>query len=803
MVIANDNDSETLSLLARHRPELVFISVELPDKKGFSLFTKVKKAQRNVPLVLTTSTVAKADMKLHEKLRIHATAYLDKRELTDEQLAAILEARGFSPPEASDSSDEVSASESNTEAGELDLDEPLDTEPTAERPERRDPDIDPTLTQFLDPETAAIFDEIDEEASEFLRPSKTKAGDVSPERLAELEELAERLEELLEQARSDGRSSPFSSEFVTLRETANRKEEEIVALKETIHRRDGYVLVVKRKLAELAQKLVAAQKDHEQSAEDATELKERLDSTQKKLEHIGAELDEQQRLHQREIESLKEGLSEEQVRLTVTRHELKGQLTELRAERTKFVQAGEESLQKALKELEKSLRTERATAIADLKEKYSEKLKEVDESHGRTLAEARAEHEKESAALHETHIEALERTAAETQEAMRDAAAKSAEALEQSNNQRVAELAQADQKRTADVEAVEKRHRAKLEALLEKHGAEREELEQKADAAVKANDNMLGEVNAKVQDVLKSWEKERQSHHQTRERYETDLAELQAEHTKHLDQTEQDQFSVLAGLSRKFRDERTKALEAERSRGELKLEELNHEYARALASRDKRHQEKTESLKMAHESALAEKDRAIEQQIADAIERATSSLTKEHEEVRQSHANQLASLRQSKEQDIASLQASHMEVLAKKDQEAQQALRDGVEQVKADTGDQIEQLQEANAHALAAHRKDYSEELETLEEVHRSAVSQHESAARTTLRSVEDERDQAGVVLDGVRAEMAEMAAKHRSTVSVLEEQHKSSSNISRTSQKPRFRSSKTRGNFSHPPSRR
>ncbi len=66
-----------------------------------------------------------------------------------------------------------------------------------------------------------------------------------------------------------------------------------------------------------------------------------------------------------------------------------------------------------------------------------------------------------------------------------------------------------------------------------------------------------------------------------------------------------------------------------------------------------------------------------------------------------------------------------------------------------------------------------SGELGTLEEVHRSAVSQHESAARTTLRSVEDERDEARVMLDGVRAEMAEMAATHRSTVSVLEEQRK------------------------------
>ena len=60
VVISNDGDNETLSLLQRHRPKLVFISVELPDKQGFSLFTKVKKAQRNVPVVLTTEATPSA-----------------------------------------------------------------------------------------------------------------------------------------------------------------------------------------------------------------------------------------------------------------------------------------------------------------------------------------------------------------------------------------------------------------------------------------------------------------------------------------------------------------------------------------------------------------------------------------------------------------------------------------------------------------------------------------------------------------------------------------------------------------------
>ncbi len=52
-------------------------------------------------------------MKLHEKLRIHAEAYFDKRELTDEKLVDFLEARGFSPAEPND---EVSVGETEPTA---------------------------------------------------------------------------------------------------------------------------------------------------------------------------------------------------------------------------------------------------------------------------------------------------------------------------------------------------------------------------------------------------------------------------------------------------------------------------------------------------------------------------------------------------------------------------------------------------------------------------------------------------------------------------------------------------------------
>src|SRR5262245_62177776 len=72
-------------------PDLVVIGVEHPDTRGFGHFAKVKSVARRIPVALVTATLSAAEMGLHEKLRLHADAYLDKRTATPEQLLEKLE----------------------------------------------------------------------------------------------------------------------------------------------------------------------------------------------------------------------------------------------------------------------------------------------------------------------------------------------------------------------------------------------------------------------------------------------------------------------------------------------------------------------------------------------------------------------------------------------------------------------------------------------------------------------------------------------------------------------------------------
>ncbi|MGH9336479.1 MAG: response regulator, partial [Vicinamibacteria bacterium] len=83
---AAQGENEALDFMRRQVPEAVFLAVDLPEKEGYSLFSKVKKARRRVPVAIVTSTIAPSDLKLHEKLKVHAEAYLDKRTLTDDEL---------------------------------------------------------------------------------------------------------------------------------------------------------------------------------------------------------------------------------------------------------------------------------------------------------------------------------------------------------------------------------------------------------------------------------------------------------------------------------------------------------------------------------------------------------------------------------------------------------------------------------------------------------------------------------------------------------------------------------------------
>ena len=73
--------NEVAADLRRLMPAVILIAVDLPEKIGFEVFSEIKAMGVAAPIVLTTSTLRDSELSMHEKLRIHADGYLDKREL--------------------------------------------------------------------------------------------------------------------------------------------------------------------------------------------------------------------------------------------------------------------------------------------------------------------------------------------------------------------------------------------------------------------------------------------------------------------------------------------------------------------------------------------------------------------------------------------------------------------------------------------------------------------------------------------------------------------------------------------------
>ena len=188
-------------------------------------------------------------------------------------------------------------------------------------------------------------------------------------------------------------------------------------------------------------------------------------------------------------------------------------------------------------------------------------------------------------------------------------------------------------------------------------------------------------------------------------------------------------------------------LKVERRRWQETAADLQAKHAEALASLKTQHEDELERRDKVHDNTVAQKMRDALQAQKEALGRQGASHHEELEKIGRDHADEIVSWRQKSEQNVAGLRQSHMKVLADRDRDAQ-------------------------AQVVNALRVEHAKEFQTTEQAQRSALALQEQAAHTVLVAVEEERDESRVMLDGLRAEIAEMAAKHRLSVRVTEEAH-------------------------------
>ena len=792
-LIHASNEDEAISLLERRRPVVVVLAVDLPEKNGFFLFNKVKRVQRTVPVVITTSTVSRADLKMHEKLRVHADLYIEKTDLSDTDLFdAVAGAAGQERTYAD-----------VTGVGEV-RDEPEEVEATSHHSDpveesNRLPDLDPRLVELLDSETAAILAEIDAESTAIVGPRSTEKGELSPERLDELEEDVVRLAAELEHAHRDARSSPFSSEFLSLREVASGKDKEILTLTRTIARRDGQVLVVRRKLTELATSLVEAQTERDEKRKAASALEELLETSRANAEQLSKKAESHLGGRDQEITGLKTRLADIQKGRDDIREEAAELKGRLESSGTKIGRLTEEA---------EEIRTRHAQELKGLTERLASAEGAVErERNGATeskeaLASSRAELERlneDSEKVHGQHEQEIKElterfeVAEKALDKERDEAAESMEALassraelerlneesEKVGGQREQEIKELTERFEVAEKALDKERddAAESKEALASSRAELERLNEESEEVGGQREQEIKELTERFEVAEKALDKERSEAAESKEALASSRAELErlneesekvgGEHAQEIKELAARLASSESAVEKES-NEATESKEALAS-SRAELERLNEESEKAREKHDQEIKDLTERVTAAEKERdeASKLDGQIEElhgrlerlnEGAEGAQERHEQETIKFEKALAEEREEAAATRQELELQLTEQHSRALEELEKKFLEERAT---AMSELEKKHGAQSDQVVDEWERSLADVRDAHEKELSTLRS-NLSAMERAETEARESLKRASEEST----------AELEALEKRYEEKTSSLVEEH-------------------------------
>jgi len=682
----------SLDRIVDMRPELVFVAVDLPERAGFAVCNKTKSLVKGARVVLATSTIPWREMELHQKLKVHADLYLDKRRITADELSRQLAGLLRPPdpgrePEAPPAPPPVSA-----------------------------PASPPSAVVAGHPDVDALLAELQSMSS----PGAEREAVAAPADDAPRDPEIVRLERELDEVRRYARQSPFSKDFITLRDRLAEKEGEAGRLREQLADYGRRLAALQGHAREVLVPLVAALK--EKSSAEA-ELAGRLGVAEASL---WKELEERRELEERQARELREAtdrLAQEQARS--------------REVETRAAQA--------------EARLAEATTRADEAEEATLAAAEI----ARTDAERSLEEERR------THRDFMERKERDYQAALY----KAIEELEtlklrmQSQDQRAAEIAEANlrQEQAAHVEALqaaEHQHLAALVGLetrlnLEKNQeleelraeaqrkleAARAETAQAVAATQKGRGDEIASIDAAHRQALARQETEHreqlaalrsrlQQHHEESQRlYESRLAEAQALYTEGRRRADEEHALSLRAVETRFQAEKGHALESQKEEWEAKLAKLRREHERALEAAANEHDDNLGAQQLVHReevSRLEAEHQVAQRRVADEREAMRVALQQQEQETRRRYEARLAEVLAA--QAEARKQVTENQLAALKAIEDSQAEKDrGIAAVRADAERGVARLREDHAAAVAALRQDQAREQQAREAAAREA----------------------------------------------------------------------------------
>lgn len=561
-----------LDALLATPPDLIFIAVDLPEKEGFTLFTRIRGLAKRAPIVLTTSTLSATEMSLHAKLRLHADRYLNKSSLSAER---VREALASLLPDAL--------------AG-------VEAAPRAPLQALRDGTG--RIPEWL---ADAGADDGSELLSGWLLDREVRHDDPlagpGDSRLAQLEAERDRLRAALETARRDAASSPFGREVLALREELSQASAKVDHLELEVAHRDGELARTRDTRPELEQQVAAAVRSGEAALARAVAAEAERDAAKA----VARRLEDEQRARD---ETSKRDFVDRQEEVAGLLLAAEAELSELRTQLAQRTAEMEHDRQARADDVVK-LRVEKDQALAAFEKRVSRQREQVEQEHARALAIARevtesekrslAETRRQLAEVERTHGEAVAALRAKHAEAMQELEAKQRAALSAKHAEWEIALQHAVESERAEVEsrlaAAQHEHDSAVAALERNHAEAARALAGKHQAVLAAKQTALTEAGrAELEYSRREHEEAIAALHQQHAREKSALERACDEALKGQQAADTEKLDVQRAL-----EEQSAAAEAAAAQAAKLQRELNEQQA-ARTSLESRLQEGEETI---------------------------------------------------------------------------------------------------------------------------------------------------------------------------------------------------------------
>lgn len=665
-----ENRREALESLALDTPGLIVIAVERPKKAGFKVFTDIKRLVRNVPIVLTTATVPMAEFLMHQKLRLHADGYIDKRELTDRELLDRLNellGLSFDPAELSrlaapsrsgrvrHGRSRVSrdgAISGTNDAPEIGTDDELLDDEDGDRLQALDPGLADLLADvdassvIAESTDADVADDPDVDDDDFEDADET---------IASLQEEVHRLQRELDHAQRSASSSPFSTDYLDLTNRVDAGERSKARMQREVDTRVRQVESLRAKLLQIAGRLLSAERLRDQSLNRVRELDARLGPLESELrlsrergDDLARRLDDEQarrtsleQQHASTVESFDIRLADEKRRSVEAQqqHRLELSAAEQRhqTQRTDAVEQErrrlDEQLQQMKREFEttalaeaESLRAEQAAAIEARDSRWQHKLDEIQKRHELELKARHEERRKEVANLQGAMEQALLRKEREMQQASAEAVA-GQQLQERQAFDYEEKMVELQRENAQAMEAMEAERSQQIQTLRQEHASELQERDEEhrkhVDRLIGSHHAALGESERRHEEAIE------RALDEARQEYVRDAAErlsefelAEAKHRKDLADAEQ-HYKDQMELVKKLHEEELDQLKA---RHERDCERIRAEHDISTAELESK-------ILVRQEQAAAAKQAEWQAEIESMRQEQAQALTAEREEM--------------------------------------------------------------------------------------------------------------------------------------------------------------------------